>query len=34
MLFEAGDNAADFNADGFIDFFDYAEYVGAFELGC
>jgi hypothetical protein len=24
----------DFNRDGFVDFFDYADYVGAFETGC
>ena len=25
--------AADFNQDGFVDFFDYADYVGCFETG-
>lgn len=24
----------DFNSDGFIDFFDFADYVRAFEEGC
>jgi hypothetical protein len=26
--------AADFNRDGFLDFFDYGDFVGAFEGGC
>ena len=25
---------ADFNGDGFADFFDYGDYVAAFEAGC
>ena len=32
--FEAGTDGADFNADGFVDFFDYDAFVGAFEAGC
>jgi hypothetical protein len=26
--------SVDFNLDGFVDFFDYDEFVAAFELGC
>jgi hypothetical protein len=29
-----GGCAADFNGDGFVDFFDYDGYVQAFETGC
>jgi hypothetical protein len=25
---------ADFNGDGFVDFFDYLDFVAAFEIGC
>jgi hypothetical protein len=25
---------ADFNGDDFVDFFDYSDYVAAFEAGC
>lgn len=32
--FEAGDSLADFNDDGFMDFFDSSDLVAAFELGC
>jgi hypothetical protein len=32
--FETGVGDADFNNDGFVDFFDYADFVTAFELGC
>jgi hypothetical protein len=30
----AGGGTADFNGDGFVDFFDYDDYVAAFEAGC
>ena len=32
--FEAGEPRADYNDDGFLDFFDYGWYVEDFELGC
>lgn len=32
--FQAAGPAADFNADGFIDFFDYEQFLAALEAGC
>jgi hypothetical protein len=32
--FSTQNSAADFNADGTIDFFDYLDFVDAFSSGC
>ncbi|MFN9333189.1 MAG: hypothetical protein ACK6D1_11410 [Planctomycetota bacterium] len=32
--FDIGEPDGDYNRDGFIDFFDYNEFVDAFDLGC
>ncbi len=34
LAFESGDPRADVNADGFLDFFDFDDFILAFESGC
>ena len=34
VLTDPADCGADFNRDGFVDFFDFDEFIGAFEAGC